>query len=163
MTCRIEVFVRSGHTIDLSLEDGEDRVFTDALHEAWASPEAIGFTQLALGENADSCRAAAEQPPPEDVLARSRRAQRAEQAAPYLAAPAATCLAQNPAALAHPPRRSPLDLPAPTTRTPTHPTADPGPGAADGRENPRYVESGIMWSRVAEPVTSRSGARQGVT
>ena len=52
MTCRIEVFVRSGHTIDLSLEDGEDRVFTDALHEAWASPEAIGFTQLALGENA---------------------------------------------------------------------------------------------------------------
>ena len=52
MTCRIEVFVRSGHTIDLSLEDGEDSVFTDALHEAWASPEAIGFTQLALGENA---------------------------------------------------------------------------------------------------------------
>jgi hypothetical protein len=27
-------------------------VFTDALHKAWASPEAIGFTQLALGENA---------------------------------------------------------------------------------------------------------------
>jgi hypothetical protein len=52
MKCRIEVFVRSGHTIDLSLEDGEDRVFTDALHEVWASPEAIGFTQLALGENA---------------------------------------------------------------------------------------------------------------
>jgi hypothetical protein len=35
----------SGHTIDLSLEDGEDRVCTAALHEAWASPEAIGFTQ----------------------------------------------------------------------------------------------------------------------
>jgi hypothetical protein len=52
MTCRIEVFVRSGHTIDLSLEDGEDRVFTDALHVAWASPDAIGFTQLALGEDA---------------------------------------------------------------------------------------------------------------
>jgi hypothetical protein len=52
MKCRIEVFVRSGHTIDLSLEDGEDRVFTDTLHKAWASPEAIGFTQLALGENA---------------------------------------------------------------------------------------------------------------
>lgn len=52
MRCRIEVFVRSGHTIDLSLEDGEDRAFTDALHEAWASPETIGFTQLALGENA---------------------------------------------------------------------------------------------------------------
>jgi hypothetical protein len=52
MTCRIEVFVRSGHTIDLSLEDGEDRAFTTALHEAWASPEAIGFKQLALGESA---------------------------------------------------------------------------------------------------------------
>jgi len=52
MTCRIEVFVRSGHTIDLSLHDGEDRVFVDALHQAWASPEAIGFTALALGENA---------------------------------------------------------------------------------------------------------------
>ena len=52
MKCRIEVFVRSGHTIDLSLEDGEDRVFIDALHQAWASPEAIGFTALALGANA---------------------------------------------------------------------------------------------------------------
>jgi hypothetical protein len=52
MKCRIEVFVRSGHTIDLPLEDGEDRVFTTALHEAWASPEAIGFKHLALGENA---------------------------------------------------------------------------------------------------------------
>ena len=31
------------------------------------------------------------------------------------------------------------------------------------RENPSYVESGIMWSWVAEPVTSRSGARQGFT
>jgi hypothetical protein len=52
MKCRIEVFVRSGHTIDLSLEDGEDRVFAAALQEAWASPEAIGFTQIPLGENA---------------------------------------------------------------------------------------------------------------
>jgi hypothetical protein len=52
MTCRIEVFVRSGHTIDLALEDGEDRSFVLALHEAWKSPEAIGFTHLALGENA---------------------------------------------------------------------------------------------------------------
>jgi hypothetical protein len=53
MTCRIEVFVRSGHTIDLALEDGEDREFTTALHQAWASPECIGeFTSLALGENA---------------------------------------------------------------------------------------------------------------
>jgi len=52
MTCRIEVFVRSGHTIDLPLQNGEDRVFTNALHEAWASPDAIGFKHLALGENA---------------------------------------------------------------------------------------------------------------
>jgi|GEM_PF-3512267 len=52
MTCRIEVFVRSGHTIDMALEDGEDRVFTDALREAWASPDAIGIKHLALGQNA---------------------------------------------------------------------------------------------------------------
>ena len=52
MTCRVEVFVRSGHTIDLALEDGEDRTFAHALREAWASPEAIEFTHLALGENA---------------------------------------------------------------------------------------------------------------
>ncbi len=52
MTCRVEVFVRSGHTIDLALEDGEDRAFANSLHEAWASPDAIGFTRLPLGENA---------------------------------------------------------------------------------------------------------------
>ncbi|MHA6794363.1 hypothetical protein ACVGVM_12765 [Pseudonocardia bannensis] len=52
MTCRIEVFLRSGHTIDLALEDGVDRIFADALHEAWASPNAIGFRHLSLGENA---------------------------------------------------------------------------------------------------------------
>jgi hypothetical protein len=52
MKCRIEFFVRSGHTIDLLLDDGEDRVFTTALHEAWASHDSIGFKHLALGENA---------------------------------------------------------------------------------------------------------------
>jgi hypothetical protein len=52
MTCRVEVFVRSGHTIDLALEDGEDRDFAGGLHEAWASPDAIGYKRLALGENA---------------------------------------------------------------------------------------------------------------
>ncbi|GAA3110264.1 hypothetical protein GCM10010464_86360 [Pseudonocardia yunnanensis] len=52
MTCRVEVFVRSGHTIDLALEDGEDRVFATSLHEVWASPDAMEFTHLALGENA---------------------------------------------------------------------------------------------------------------
>ena len=53
MTCRIEVFLRSGHTIDLALEDGEDRVFATALQDAWASAESTaGFAVLALGENA---------------------------------------------------------------------------------------------------------------
>ncbi len=52
MTSRVEVFVRSGHTIDLALEDGQDHIFAHALHEAWASPDAIGFKHLALGENA---------------------------------------------------------------------------------------------------------------
>ena len=53
MTCRIEVFVRSGHTIDLALHDGEDRAFAAALHDAWQSPETIAeFTFLPLGENA---------------------------------------------------------------------------------------------------------------
>ena len=52
MTCRIEVFVRSGHTLELLLQDGEDRVFTEALREAWASPEATEFKPLALGDNA---------------------------------------------------------------------------------------------------------------
>ncbi|MCU1660119.1 MAG: hypothetical protein JWR58_184 [Pseudonocardia sp.] len=52
MTCRVEVFVRSGHTIDLALEDGEDRAFANALHDVWASPDPIGFTHLSLGEKA---------------------------------------------------------------------------------------------------------------
>ncbi len=53
MTCRIEVFVRSGHTLDLALEDGEDRAFTTALHEAWGSPGRVeGFTYLTLGAQA---------------------------------------------------------------------------------------------------------------
>ena len=40
---RVEVRVRSGHTIDLVLEDGQDRVFANALHETWASPDVIEF------------------------------------------------------------------------------------------------------------------------
>jgi hypothetical protein len=51
---------------------------------------------------------------PEDVLARSRRPQRAESATPDPAAPAAAGLTKNPAALARAPRRPPLDL-RPTT------------------------------------------------
>jgi hypothetical protein len=51
MTCRVEVFVRSGH-IDLALEDSEDRSFANALHQAWAALDAIGYKLLALGKNA---------------------------------------------------------------------------------------------------------------
>ena len=67
-------------------------------------------------------RAAPKQPSSIDVVARPRRAQCAEQAAPHLAAPAAARVAQNPAALARPPRCPPLDLPAPTPRPTTHRT-----------------------------------------
>jgi hypothetical protein len=53
MTCRIEVLLRSGHTVDMALEDGEDRAFATALHDAWASTESAGgFSVLTLGENA---------------------------------------------------------------------------------------------------------------
>lgn len=53
MTCRIEVFLRSGHTVDLALADGEDRAFATALHDAWAAAETVGgSTVIALGENA---------------------------------------------------------------------------------------------------------------
>ena len=31
------------------------------------------------------------------------------------------------------------------------------------RQNPRYVEPGIMWNRAAEPVTARPGVRQRFT
>ena len=55
---------------------------------------------------------------------------------PTGSAPATAGVAQNPAALARPPRRPPLDLPPTTTRPPTHPTADPDPGAADGAREP---------------------------
>src|SRR6478609_5483232 len=48
----------------------------------------------------------------------------------------------NPAALARPARRPPLDLPAPTTRPTTHPAADPSAGAADGpRESPLGLQT----------------------
>jgi hypothetical protein len=52
VTCRLEVFVRSGHTIDLALDDGEDRIFVSALQEAWASPSAIEYKHLSLGQSA---------------------------------------------------------------------------------------------------------------
>ena len=57
---------------------------------------------------------------------------------PGAAAPAAADrLAANPAALARPPRRAALDLPAPRPGTTTHRAGDPGAGAADGpRESP---------------------------
>ena len=72
-------------------------------------------------------------PRPTADVGRPGRPQRPQQAAARGSAPVATGVAQNPAALARPTRRPPLDLPATTTRPPTHPTADPGPGVADGR------------------------------
>jgi hypothetical protein len=75
-------------------------------------------------------------PAPEADLARPRHPQRAEQAAASPAAPAAAGLTQDPAALARPAGRPPLDLPAttsgPTARRATH----PGVGAADGPGEP---------------------------
>src|SRR5688500_1985261 len=64
--------------------------------------------------------------------------QRAEQAAAHAPAPAAACLAKDSAALARRPRCPPLDLP--TARPPTHPTAHPDTGAADG---PRESQLGL--------------------
>ena len=97
------------------------------------------------------------QPTPDADLGRPRRAQRAEQAATRPAAPAAARLTPNPAALARPARRPPLDLPATTTRPTTHRTADPGAGAADG---PGESHAGATdasrasWSDSAIPVAA---------
>src|SRR4051812_3452175 len=60
-------------------------------------------------------RPAPTQPTPEAELARPRPAQRPEPAPPGKSAPAAKGVAQNPAALARPAGRPPLDLPATTT------------------------------------------------
>ena len=55
---------------------------------------------------------------------------------PAPAAPDTTRLTPNAAALACPPRRPPLDLPAPTTGPTTHAVADPDAGAAAGPREP---------------------------
>ena len=87
-------------------------------------------------------RAAPHQPSPEDVVARPRRAQRAEQAAACPTGPGAAGVAPDAVALARPARRSTLDLPAPRTRPTTDRTADPGRGAADSpRESPLGVQT----------------------
>src|SRR5512133_1153585 len=75
-------------------------------------------------------RTAPTQSPPRANLGRPRDPQRAEQAAAYAAAPVAARLAEDPAALARPPRET-------TTRASAHPAADPGPGAADGPGEPQ--------------------------
>jgi hypothetical protein len=81
--------------------------------------------------------AAPTQPTPDTELGRPRRAQRTDQTAPCEPASATARVTQNPAALARPPGRPPLDLPAPAARPPTHLAARPGPGAADGPGEPR--------------------------
>src|SRR5688572_25135908 len=89
------------------------------------------------GAPARGRRPASTPPPPDDELGRPRRPQRAEQTAPHLVAPGSARLPANPAALAHPARRPPLDLPATTTRPSTHPTADPRADTPDGSREPR--------------------------
>src|SRR3954453_12566112 len=110
------------------------------LPDARARPELAGAARpLRRGQGrrnphaaSRGLRAATKQPPPQDGVARPRRPQRAEQAAPSPAAPTAIGLTENPAALARAPRRAPLDPPAPTTRPTTNITADPSAGGADG-------------------------------
>jgi hypothetical protein len=81
-------------------------------------------------------RAAPTQPTPDPELGRPRRAQRAEPAAAHPVAPAAARLTPNPAALARPTRRPPLDPPRTPTRPPANLPTDPGPGTADGPREP---------------------------
>src|SRR3954451_4577116 len=81
-------------------------------------------------------RAAAQQSSP-DVVARPQPAQRTEQAAACPTPSGAARVTAHAAALARPTRRSPLELPASTTRTTTHATPDPGTRAPTGpRESP---------------------------
>jgi hypothetical protein len=80
--------------------------------------------------------------PAEPDLARPRRAQRTEQTAARRAASGAAGVAPNTIALAPPPRRPPLDLPAPTTRPTTHRAGDPRPRAPHGpRESPLGIST----------------------
>ena len=72
-------------------------------------------------------RTAPTQSPPRADLGRPRVPQRAEQAAAHTVAPTTAGVASNAAALARPARCPTLDLPAPTTRPTTYPTAGSGP------------------------------------
>src|SRR4051812_8140242 len=72
--------------------------------------------------------------PAKTDLARPRRAQRT---AARRVAPGAAGVTPNPAALATPARRPPLDLPAPTTRPTTHRTGYPRPRAPHGPREPQ--------------------------
>src|SRR5688500_7874467 len=83
-----------------------------------------------------SRRAAPTPPSLEADLGRPRPAQRVEQTAAPAGAPAAAGVTENPAALARPPGRSPLDLSAAATRSSARRATDPGAGAADGPGEP---------------------------
>ena len=53
MTSRVEVFVRSGHTIDLVLKDGQDRIFANGpTRGLGVPPMPLAFKHLTLRENA---------------------------------------------------------------------------------------------------------------
>src|SRR5215218_9328721 len=73
-----------------------------------------------LGAPTRGGRTAPTPPTPEAELGRPRPAQRAEPTASHPAAPAAARVTENPAALALPARRPPLDLSATTTRPTAH-------------------------------------------
>ena len=74
----------------------------------------------------------------EPDLARPRPAHRAKQTAPTPTAPAAAGLTQDPAALARPAGRSPLDLPATTPGPTTHRATGRALVLRLARENPRW-------------------------
>src|SRR5690349_14746853 len=106
-----------------------------------------------------SRRAAPHQPPPEDVLARPRRAQRPEQTVARPVAPATAGLAPHAAALAPPARHPTLDQPAPTTRPTAHRCADPGARILAGRtsEDHKHMRCRIWWLACGNAEEAGSG------
>src|SRR3954449_13599099 len=79
-----------------------------------------------LGASSRSRRAGPTPPAPDGELGQPRATHRAEPAPAGRSAVAATRVTKNPAALARPAGRPPLDLPACPLRPPTHSTAVPG-------------------------------------
>ena len=89
-----------------------------------------------LGASSRGRRAAPTQPAPDTELGRPRAAQRPEPAPAGQSAPAAARVTENPAALARPAGRPPLELSATTTWPPNHVANGSGAGVADGPGEP---------------------------